>query len=65
LQFALAAGATVIMASSSDDKLQVVEKLGAHHSINYITTPNWEEEVMNIVCSFILQQAFVVNPSIV
>ncbi|KAJ7856547.1 NAD-P-binding protein [Mycena leptocephala] len=48
LQFALAAGATVIMASSSDDKLKIVEKLGAHHSINYITTPNWAEEVMNI-----------------
>jgi hypothetical protein len=51
LQFALAVGATVIMASSSDDKLKIVEKLGAHHSINYITTPNWAEEVMNIVRS--------------
>ncbi|KAF8208102.1 NAD-P-binding protein [Mycena galopus ATCC 62051] len=48
LQFALAAGATVIMTSSSDDKLKVAEKLGAQHSINYVTTPNWEEEVMKL-----------------
>jgi NADPH:quinone reductase-like Zn-dependent oxidoreductase len=49
LQFALAAGATVIVTSSSDDKLKLAEKLGAHHGINYVATPNWDEEVMKIV----------------
>ncbi|KAJ6588213.1 NAD-P-binding protein [Mycena capillaripes] len=48
LQFALAAGATVIMTSSSDAKLKVAEKIGAQYGINYVTTPSWEEEVTKI-----------------
>ncbi|KAJ7829388.1 NAD-P-binding protein [Mycena olivaceomarginata] len=48
MYFALAAGATVIVTSSSDDKLKLAEKLGAHHGINYVATPNWDEEVMKI-----------------
>ncbi|KAF7343344.1 NAD-P-binding protein [Mycena venus] len=48
LQFALAMGATVIVTSSSDEKLKVAETLGAQYGINYNTTPQWEEEVMKI-----------------
>ncbi|KAJ6565470.1 NAD-P-binding protein [Mycena vulgaris] len=48
LQFALAAGATVIMTSSSDAKLKITAQLGAQHGINYVATPNWEDEVMKI-----------------
>ncbi|KAJ7151350.1 NAD-P-binding protein [Mycena crocata] len=48
LQFALGAGATVIITSSSDEKLEVAKGLGAQHGINYVTTPHWEEEVMKI-----------------
>ncbi|KAJ7075421.1 NAD-P-binding protein [Mycena belliarum] len=48
LQFALAAGASVIITSSSDAKLEVARKLGASHGINYKTTPNWEDEVLKL-----------------
>ncbi|KAF4619868.1 hypothetical protein D9613_004995 [Agrocybe pediades] len=48
LQFAVAAGATVIATSSSDEKLKIATKLGAKHVINYKTTPNWDEEVQKI-----------------
>ncbi|EEB90279.1 hypothetical protein MPER_11532 [Moniliophthora perniciosa FA553] len=45
---ALACGATVILTSSSDEKLELGKKYGARHTINYKKTPNWEEEVMRI-----------------
>ncbi|KAJ7454047.1 NAD(P)-binding protein [Mycena galericulata] len=48
LQFALGAGATVIITSSSDAKLDIAKSLGAQHVINYTKTPNWEEEAMNL-----------------
>ncbi|EMD34894.1 hypothetical protein CERSUDRAFT_85661 [Gelatoporia subvermispora B] len=48
LQIAVASGATVIATSSSDEKLQIAKKLGAKHLINYNTTPEWDEEVLNI-----------------
>jgi len=48
LQFAVASGATVIVTSSSDEKLEFARKLGAKHLINYKKTPNWDEEVMKI-----------------
>ncbi|KAJ3741743.1 hypothetical protein DFH05DRAFT_1536525 [Lentinula detonsa] len=48
LQIALASGAKVIATSSSDEKLKIVTKLGAHHVINYKTTPNWHEEVIKL-----------------
>ncbi|KIJ61207.1 hypothetical protein HYDPIDRAFT_97118 [Hydnomerulius pinastri MD-312] len=48
LQIALASGANVIVTSSSDEKLQVATKLGAHHVINYNKNPNWEDEVLKI-----------------
>lgn len=41
LQFAKAAGATVIATSSSDEKLEKVKALGADHVINYKSTPEW------------------------
>ncbi|PPQ79521.1 hypothetical protein CVT25_003403 [Psilocybe cyanescens] len=48
LQFAVAAGATVIATSSSDEKLKIAAKHGAKHLINYNTTPNWDEDVKKI-----------------
>jgi len=41
LQFAKLAGATVIVTSSSDEKLARAKALGADHLINYKTTPDW------------------------
>lgn len=41
LQLAKAMGATVIVTSSSDDKLKRARALGADHTINYTTTPDW------------------------
>ena len=43
LQFAKAAGARVISTTSSDDKAQVLKKLGADHVINYKTDETWGE----------------------
>lgn len=43
IQFAKAAGATVIATSSSADKCKYLEKLGADRVINYKETPNWGE----------------------
>jgi NADPH:quinone reductase-like Zn-dependent oxidoreductase len=48
LQFAKAAGATVIATSSSDEKLLRVKELGADIGINYRTNPNWEQEVKDV-----------------
>ncbi len=41
LQFAKALGAKVIATSSSDAKLERARALGADHTINYKTTPDW------------------------
>ncbi|MEO8319384.1 MAG: NAD(P)-dependent alcohol dehydrogenase [Bradyrhizobium sp.] len=41
LQFAKLAGATVIVTSSSDDKLERAKTLGADHTINYRAVPEW------------------------
>ncbi|KAK9855567.1 hypothetical protein MYU51_002111 [Penicillium brevicompactum] len=43
LQFALAAGSTVIATTSTDAKAERLRSLGAHHVINYRTTPAWGE----------------------
>ncbi|EXJ77539.1 hypothetical protein A1O3_09766 [Capronia epimyces CBS 606.96] len=49
LIFAKAAGATVIVTSSSDDKLDYVKaKYGADFTINYKTHPRWAAEVQRI-----------------
>ncbi len=41
LQMAKSMGATVIITSSSDEKLARARALGADHTINYATTPEW------------------------
>ena len=46
LQIAHALGATVIATSSSDEKLQRAKSLGANHTINYKTHPEWQDEVL-------------------
>ncbi|KAF6750361.1 hypothetical protein DFP72DRAFT_1139609 [Ephemerocybe angulata] len=44
LQFAIAAGATGIATSSSDEKLAIAKGLGAKHLINYRKDPDWGKE---------------------
>ena len=44
----MASGATVIVTSSSDNKLEIAKKLGAHHLINYSKIPEWHTEVLKI-----------------
>jgi NADPH:quinone reductase-like Zn-dependent oxidoreductase len=48
LQFAKAAGARVIITSSSDDKLARAKKLGADEGINYKEIPDWEKKVAEL-----------------
>jgi NADPH:quinone reductase-like Zn-dependent oxidoreductase len=48
LQLARAAGLRTIITSSSDEKLQRARELGAHHTINYRTFPEWQEEVLRL-----------------
>jgi NADPH:quinone reductase-like Zn-dependent oxidoreductase len=48
LQFGKIAGATIILISSSDAKLERARAMGAHHTINYRTEPEWEKRVMKI-----------------
>lgn len=48
LQFAQMMGASVIITSSSDAKLERAKQLGATVGINYKTTPNWEEAVWTL-----------------
>jgi NADPH:quinone reductase-like Zn-dependent oxidoreductase len=48
LQFAVASGARVIATSSSDEKLARAKSMGAWETINYKTTPDWEERVRKI-----------------
>jgi len=43
MQFARLMGARVICISSSDEKLERVRALGAHETINYKTTPDWDK----------------------
>lgn len=46
LQIAKAAGLKTIITSSSDDKLEQAQKLGADHTINYRTYWEWQDRVM-------------------
>jgi NADPH:quinone reductase-like Zn-dependent oxidoreductase len=46
LQFAKLSGARVIVTSSSDAKLQKAAALGARDLINYRTTPDWDQKVI-------------------
>lgn len=41
-------GATVILVSSSDEKLERGRALGADHLVNYRTTPDWDKAVLAI-----------------
>lgn len=48
LQLAKMAGAKVIVTSSSEGKLARAKALGADHGINYVTTPDWDQQVKAI-----------------
>jgi NADPH:quinone reductase-like Zn-dependent oxidoreductase len=48
LQFARIMGARVILTSSSDDKLARAKDLGADHTVNYRTTPDWDRTVKDL-----------------
>lgn len=48
LQFAKAAGAHVLVTSSSDEKRERAHELGADASVNYVDTPDWHESVLEI-----------------
>jgi NADPH:quinone reductase-like Zn-dependent oxidoreductase len=48
LQISGAAGARVIVTSSSDEKLERARALGAHDGINYKSTPAWGDRVLEL-----------------
>ena len=48
LQFGKMAGATIILISSSDAKLERARAMGAHHTINYRTEPEWGKRVLEL-----------------
>lgn len=48
IQFAVAAGATVIATTSSDERGKRLKDLGAHHVINYKTNSTWGEHAKKI-----------------
>jgi NADPH:quinone reductase-like Zn-dependent oxidoreductase len=48
LQLARAMGITVIVTSSSDEKLKRAKALGAAHGINYKTTPDWSKAALEL-----------------
>jgi NADPH:quinone reductase-like Zn-dependent oxidoreductase len=48
LQLAKAAGIRAIITSSSDEKLARAKSLGAHATINYRSTPEWQQEVLQL-----------------
>jgi NADPH:quinone reductase-like Zn-dependent oxidoreductase len=48
VQLAKLRGATVILTSSSDEKLALGAKLGADHGVNYRATPDWDREVRRL-----------------
>lgn len=48
LQFAKQMGASVIITSSSDEKLERAKALGADHTLNYRSTPEWGAAVRKL-----------------
>ncbi len=48
LQFAMLLGARVIITSSSDIKLEWAREMGAWQTVNYRTSPDWENNVRDI-----------------
>ncbi|MFC4595796.1 zinc-dependent alcohol dehydrogenase family protein [Sphingobium tyrosinilyticum] len=51
LQFGAAMGMEVVVTSSSDEKLERAKALGAAHTVNYRTHPDWGAEVKKAVGS--------------
>lgn len=52
LQIAKMHGATVIVTSSSDEKLEHARRLGAHHAINYKINPDWDRAAKDLTGGF-------------
>ncbi|KAL2756621.1 hypothetical protein ACRALDRAFT_2103122 [Sodiomyces alcalophilus JCM 7366] len=48
LQFAVAAGATVVATTSTEEKAARLRGLGAKHTINYRTSPDWGAEARKL-----------------
>lgn len=48
LQFATLLGARVIITSSNDGKLARVREMGAWRTINYVSEPEWEKQVLEL-----------------
>ncbi len=48
LQFAVNAGARVVITSSSDEKIARAKALGAFAGVNYRQHPNWADEVLRL-----------------
>jgi NADPH:quinone reductase-like Zn-dependent oxidoreductase len=48
LQFAKMSGARVIITSKDDAKLERARNLGADETINYATTPDWDQQVQKL-----------------
>jgi NADPH:quinone reductase-like Zn-dependent oxidoreductase len=48
LQFAKAAGARVIATSSSEEKLEKLQRLGADEVVNYRATPDWGQKAKDL-----------------
>ncbi|KAI9166456.1 Zinc-type alcohol dehydrogenase-like protein [Paramyrothecium foliicola] len=48
VQFAKAAGARIIATTGSPEKVEMLQRLGAHHVINYRETPNWGEKAKEL-----------------
>ncbi|HZF25772.1 MAG TPA: NAD(P)-dependent alcohol dehydrogenase, partial [Steroidobacteraceae bacterium] len=48
LQFARMAGARVYLTSSSDEKLERGQALGATGLVNYKRTPDWDKEILKL-----------------
>ncbi|MBB6487101.1 zinc-dependent alcohol dehydrogenase family protein [Rhizobium lusitanum] len=48
LQLAKAAGATVVIMSSSEEKLARAATLGADHLVNYKVSPEWDAKVLEV-----------------
>ena len=48
LQIVVALGGRAIVTSSSDEKLARARELGAHETINYRATPDWDKEVWRL-----------------
>lgn len=48
VQLAVAAGARVLVTSSSDEKIEWARELGAEGGVNYAATPDWPEAVQEL-----------------